>query len=70
MRMMAGKNVLRSLKMSSVMEMKFDYRKPEELKRYLDKQGRIKPRRKTKLPAEEQRQMVIAVKRARHLALL
>ena len=49
---------------------KFDYRNPEELKRYLDQSGRIKPQWKTKLSAEEQRHMVKAVKRARHLALL
>lgn len=52
------------------MEKVFDYRKPEELKQYLDESGRIKPRRKTKLSAEEQRQMTTAVERARHLLLL
>lgn len=51
-------------------EQKFDYRKPEELKRYLDDFGKIKPRRKTGLSPEEHHKMAQAVKRARHLALL
>lgn len=51
-------------------ERKFDYRKPEELKRYLDDFGRIKSRRKTGLSLEEHHKMTQAVKRARHLALL
>lgn len=49
---------------------KFDFHKPEELMQYLDEWGRIKPRAKTGLTAEEHRRMVKAVKRARHLALL
>ncbi len=32
--------------------------------------GRIRPRRQTRLCAKEQRAMAVAVKRARHLALL
>ncbi len=34
-------------------EWKFDYRKPEKLKRYLDDFGRIKPRWKTGLSPKE-----------------
>ncbi len=51
-------------------ERKFDYRKPEELKHYLDSFGRIKPRWKTGLSPEEHHKMTREVKRARHLALL
>lgn len=51
-------------------ERKFDYKKPEELREYLDKHGRILPRRETGLSAVEQRKMGRAVKRARSLALL
>lgn len=51
-------------------ELEFDYRDPENLKQYLDAQGRIKSRRKTKLSAEEQRKMTQAVRRARHLLML
>lgn len=49
---------------------RFDYKRPEELEKYLDSWGRIKSRRKTGLSSEEHRKMVRAVKRARHLALL
>lgn len=52
------------------MQKKFDYRDTESLRQYLDPQGRIKLRQKTKLTAKEHRQMTTAVKRARHLAML
>ena len=48
----------------------FDYTKPESLRRYLNEYGRIRPRRQTRLCAKEQRRLAIAVKRARHIALL
>lgn len=48
----------------------FDYKKPEELRRYINEFGRIRPRRQTGLCAKEQRALAQAVKRARHLALL
>lgn len=51
-------------------EWKFDYRKPEKLKRYLDDFGRIKPRWKTGLSPKEQHEMTQAAKRAKHLVLL
>ncbi len=51
-------------------EKRFDFHEPEELKKYLDSWGRIKPRAKTGLTAGEHREMVKAVKRARHLAML
>ncbi len=47
-----------------------DYKDIELLKRYLNEQGKILPRRITNVPANFQRQLTIAVKRARHLALL
>lgn len=49
---------------------KFSYRRPDDLKQYLDESGRIKSRRKTGLSSDEQRSLEQAVKRARHLALL
>lgn len=48
----------------------FDYRDPKTLQRYLDTYGRIEPISKTGLSAKQQRQLAVAVKRARHLALL
>ena len=49
---------------------KFDYKDADSLRRYLNEYGRIRPRRQTRLCAKEQRNLAIAVKRARHLALL
>lgn len=48
----------------------FDYRDVKTLQRYVDIYGRIEPIAKTGLTAKQQRQLAVAVKRARHLALL
>ncbi len=40
------------------------------LSRFLDSRGRILSRRKTRVSAKVQRRIVVAIKRARHLALL
>ncbi len=48
----------------------FDYRDVKTLQRYIDSYGRIEPIAKTGLSAKQQRQLAVAVKRARHLALL
>lgn len=47
-----------------------DYKDTELLKRYLNEQGKILPRRITDVSAKFQRQLTRAVKRARHLALI
>lgn len=48
----------------------FDYRDVKTLQRYIDVYGRIEPIAKTGLTAKQQRQLAVAIKRARHLALL
>ena len=48
----------------------FDYRDPKFLQRFTDVYGRIEPMSKTGLTAKQQRQLGVAIKRARHLALL
>ena len=48
----------------------FDYRDAKTLQRYVDVYGRIEPISKTGLSAKKQRQLAVAIKRARHLALL
>lgn len=48
----------------------FDYRDAKQLQRYVDAFGRIEPMSKTGLNAKQQRRLAVAVKRARHLALL
>jgi len=47
-----------------------DYKDAEALKRYLNEQGKLLPRRITGGSAQFQRQLTRAVKRARHLALI
>ncbi len=47
-----------------------DYKDIELLKRYINEQGKLLPRRVTGVSANFQRQLTRAVKRARHLSLL
>lgn len=48
----------------------FDYKDVKTLQRYVDAYGQIEPVSKTGLSIKQQRQLAVAVKRARHLALL
>lgn len=57
-------------KIKSDPDLYFDYRDTKTLQRYLDVYGRIEPISKTGLSSKQQRQLAVAVKRARHLALL
>ena len=47
-----------------------DYKDPVFLKKFLNEQGKILPRRITGTSVKFQRKVATAVKRARHLALL
>jgi small subunit ribosomal protein S18 len=47
-----------------------DYKNEKRLQRFVSEQGKIIPRRITGTCTRHQRQLVIAIKRARHLALL
>ena len=47
-----------------------DYKDPEFLKKFLNEQGKILPRRITGTSLKYQRKVAQAVKKARHLALL
>jgi small subunit ribosomal protein S18 len=47
-----------------------DYKDVNRLRRYLSERGKIEPRRKTGTCAGHQRQLAVAIKRARHLGLL
>ena len=51
-------------------DMYFDYRDVKTLQRYVDIYRRIEPISKTGLSAKQQRQLAVAIKRARHLALM
>lgn len=48
----------------------FDYRDFKTLQRYVNMYGQIEPISKTGLSAKQQRQLAVAIKRARHLALM
>ena len=47
-----------------------DYKDPVKLRSYISDRGKIEPRRKSGTCARHQRLLAMAIKRARHLALL
>jgi ribosomal protein S18 len=47
-----------------------DYKDPTKLRRYISDRGKIEPRRRTGTCAKHQRALALAIKKARHLALL
>ncbi len=47
-----------------------DYKDPALLRPYISDRGKIAPRRKSGACAKHQRRLALAIKRARHLALL
>ncbi len=47
-----------------------DYKQGDQLRRYLTERGKIKARRKIGTCAKHQRRLALAIKRARHVALL
>lgn len=48
----------------------FDYKDFKTLQRYVNQFGQIETRKKTGLKEHEQRRLAVAIKRARHIALL
>ena len=47
-----------------------DYKDPVLLRRFISERGKIVPRRISGLTAKHQRQLAVAIKRARNIALL
>lgn len=47
-----------------------DYKEVNRLRRFLSERAKIEPRRKTGTCAQHQRELSVALKRARHVALL
>ncbi|MBX5445107.1 MAG: 30S ribosomal protein S18 [Sphaerobacter sp.] len=47
-----------------------DYKDIGRLRRYISERGKIEPRRQTGTCAKHQRSLAVAIKRARHVALL
>ena len=50
--------------------MELDYKNAEQLKKFINEKGKIFPRRVTGACAKHQREITLAVKRARHIAIL
>ena len=48
----------------------FDYKDVKTLLRFIDSYGKIEPIGRTGLSVKQQRQLAVAIKRARHLALM
>lgn len=48
----------------------FDYKDVKTLMKYIDQFGQIEPATKTGLTQKQQKQLAVAVKRARHLGML
>ncbi len=48
----------------------FDYKDAKTLLKFVNMYGQIEPISKTGLSARQQRQLAVAIKRARHLALM
>jgi len=47
-----------------------DYKQTDMLRRFVTEDGKIRPRRQTGTCATHQRKLALAIKRARHIALL
>lgn len=60
----------RTCRFCAAKEEYIDYKDEKRLQRFISEQGKIIPKRITGSCAKHQRQLVHAIKRARHLALL
>ncbi len=61
---------VRTCRFCDAKEVYIDYKDEKKLHRFTTEQGKIIPKRITGTCAKHQRQLVTAIKRARHLALL
>jgi small subunit ribosomal protein S18 len=60
----------RSCRFCDNKEVYIDYKDEKKLQRFITEEGKIIPKRVTGTCAKHQRELVAAIKRARHLALL
>jgi len=60
----------RSCRFCDNKEIYIDYKDEKKLQRFITEEGKIIPKRVTGTCARHQRELTIAIKRARHLALL
>ena len=61
---------VKTKKVKRIIDSYIDYKESKQLQRFLTEQGKIIPRRITGLSAKQHRELVTAIKRARHLAIL
>lgn len=61
---------MKSKKVKRVLEDYIDYKDTKKLQKFLTDQGKIIPRRITGLSAKQHRELVTAIKRARHIAVM
>ncbi|MFA7419532.1 MAG: 30S ribosomal protein S18 [Melioribacteraceae bacterium] len=66
----SNKNNAPTKKVKRTIDGFIDYKDSKTLQRFLTDQGKIIPRRITGLTAKQHRELVTAIKRARHLAIL
>lgn len=57
-------------KVKRVIDEYIDYKDSKQLQKFITDQGKIIPRRITGLSAKQHRELVRAIKRARHIAVL
>lgn len=60
----------RTCQFCSDKELVLDYKKTNQMSGFVTREGKIRPRRQTGTCAKHQRKVAVAVKRARHMALL
>lgn len=60
----------RTCRFCETKEVYIDYKDEKRLQRFITEQGKIIPKRITGTCAKHQRQLAVALKRARHLALI
>ncbi len=60
----------RSCQFCSDPELKLNYKNTQLLSTFINREGKIRPRRQTGTCAKHQRMVAVTVKRARHMALI
>ncbi len=61
---------MKSKKVRRVISEYIDYKNAKQLQKFITDQGKIIPRRITGLSAKQHRELVRAIKRARHIAIM